>query len=277
MTKTAHPQVVKSNHIIEASYRLSVPEQRIVLACIAQVRRDEPLTDQKLYNVSAADLAALTGTDQKTAYRDLEEAAARLFERRVTITKEPNGRTRSPRKMLTRWVQSVVYVEGEGRVELRFGTDMIPFLSGLTEQFTRYSLSAVAKMDSAYAIRLFELLMQWKDEGEREITVVQLREWLQLEDRYPLFGDVKRWVIDPAVTQINERSPLFVEWAPKKAGRRIVAILFTFREKPVKKPRKPRTKRLTDAEVARKSLPGESWETARSRLHQMPLDLEPEQ
>jgi len=46
-------QVYKANALVEASYRLSLYEQRVVLACIAQVRRDEPLTDQKLYRISA--------------------------------------------------------------------------------------------------------------------------------------------------------------------------------------------------------------------------------
>ena len=50
--------VVKSNHIIEASYRLSVAEQRVILSAIAQVRRDQPkVTDAVLYSVTAAELA----------------------------------------------------------------------------------------------------------------------------------------------------------------------------------------------------------------------------
>lgn len=55
------PQVYKSNALIEASYRLSVYEQRIILGCIAQVRRDEPLTDQRLYTVSAQQIAKDAG------------------------------------------------------------------------------------------------------------------------------------------------------------------------------------------------------------------------
>jgi len=37
---TADPQIYKSNALVEASYRLSVYEQRIVLACIALDLRD---------------------------------------------------------------------------------------------------------------------------------------------------------------------------------------------------------------------------------------------
>ncbi len=51
--------VYKSNSLVEAAYRLTVQEQRIVLACIGQVRRNETVTDEVLYSITAADLAGL--------------------------------------------------------------------------------------------------------------------------------------------------------------------------------------------------------------------------
>ena len=39
-------QVVKSNSLIQAKYRLSIQEQRIMLLAISQIGKDEVLTDQ---------------------------------------------------------------------------------------------------------------------------------------------------------------------------------------------------------------------------------------
>lgn len=268
-------QVVKSNHIISASYRLSVAEQRVILSCIAQVRRDEPVTDEILYSVTASDIADLCGTDQRTAYRDLASAAERLFERRVTIMLEPDGKARAGRKRLTRWVQTVDYIEGEGRIELRFGKDILPFLTGLTEQFTRYALAAVAKMTSAHAIRLYELLAQYGGVGQREISIEQLRDWFQLGDAYPAMKDLKRRVIDPAVKQVNEHSPMEVSWTQRKAGRNVTHLVFDFapkkaldEAKAIEDEQKPKRKAtsMTDAEMAALARPGESWEQLRARL-----------
>lgn len=243
-------QVYKSNALIEASYRLSVYEQRIILGCIAQVRRDEPLTDQQLYTVTAQQIADMTGTQLGTAYQNLKAAAERLYRREVTLHEAPNGKGKG-KVRLTRWVQTVEYREAEGLVALRFGTDMVPYLSQLTEQFTRYALTDVAHMDSAYAIRLYELLCQWRDAGEREVSIEWLREAFQLEGKYPAIKDFKRWVIDPAVAQINEHSPLQVSWTQRKTGRRVTHLAFTFAPKakakaekpaapPAEKPQKPR-------------------------------------
>lgn len=272
------PMVYKSNALVEAAYRLSVQEQRILLACISQVRRDEAVTDEVLYSVRAADLAKLSGTAVEAAYSELKAAALRLKRREVRLTQEPNGKGKKPKIMITGWVQTIFYIEGEGRVELRFTKDMLPYLTELTRQFTKYALADVAKMDSAYGIRLYELLMQWDSQGQREIEIEQLREWLQLEGRYPSIKDFKKWVLDPAVAQINEHSPLSVAWAQRKTGRRVSHLLFTFGPKqPAKAIRKPTAPRkrtgLTDAEIAAKALPGESWEAARARLNQIPLEL----
>lgn len=270
--------VVKSNHIIEASYRLSVAEQRVILSAISQVRRDKPVTDEVLYSVTAADLAELCGTDPKTAYRDLQNAAERLQTRRVSLILEPDGVTiRSKRRRVTCWVQTVDYIDQEGRIEMRFGKDILPYLTGLQREFTRYALSDVAKMTSAYGIRLYELLVQWKG-GHREVALDDLRRWLQLEDRYPSIKDLKRRVLDPAVEQINEHSPLMLTWSQRKTGRKVTHLVFDYvPKKPAKVVGKGTAKRkagkISDAEIAKNARPGETWEAARARLNQMPLDL----
>ncbi|MGP4958738.1 replication initiation protein [Pseudomonas helleri] len=270
--------VYKSNALVEASYRLSVQEQRIILACIGQVRRDEPVTDEVLYSVTAADLAGLSGMAVGDAYKELKDAALRLKRRDVRLTQEPNGKGKKPKVMITGWVQTIFYIDGEGRIELRFSKDMLPYLTELTRQFTKYALADVAKMDSTHAIRLYELLMQWDSLGTREIELDQLRECLQLESRYPSIKDFKLRVLDTAIAQINEHSPLQVSWTQRKTGRRVTHLAFTFGpKKPVKTagkvPAKRKSGKLTDAEVAKLARPGESWEAAHARLNQIALPI----
>ncbi|GAB2731474.1 hypothetical protein GCM10027172_26000 [Halomonas garicola] len=233
------PLVYKSNALVEASYRLSVYEQRILLGCISQVRRDEPLTDQQLYTVSAQKIADMTGTSLGTAYQNLKAASERLYRREVTLHEAPNGNGRA-KVRLTRWVQTIEYRESEGAVALRFGTDMVPYLSQLSAQFTRYALADVAHMDSAHAIRLYELLCQWRDAGQREVSIEWLRDAFQLDGKYPAIKDFKRRVLEPAVEQINEHSPLWCKWDQRKTGRRVSHLVFTFGEKQSEKPQKRR-------------------------------------
>lgn len=283
------PQVYKSNALIEAQYRLSVAEQRIMLACMSQVRRDQPITDDKLYSVSAAEIATISDTSTKQAYRELEKAALRLKRREVRLVEEPNGQGRKRKVMLTGWVQTIIYIEEEGRVELRLTKDMLPYLTQLSTQFTRYALADVAQMTSAHAIRLYELLCQWRDIGQREVSIEWLREAFQLEGRYPAIKDFKRWVIESAVKQINAYSPIWVRWDQRKTGRKVSHFIFTFGEKNVdqhdQKIRK-KDKRTTDSSTLQPSVfgispeiiqkyarPGEPWKDsalrAKDALHEL--------
>lgn len=273
--------VYKSNALVEASYRLTPAEQRIMLSCIAQVRRDQPITDDILYSVSAAEYAALAGTESHSVYKELADAALRLKRREVWIKQEPNGKGKRPRTLITGWVQTIIYVESEGRVELRFSKDMLPYLTQLTEQFTRYALTDVAKLNSGYAIRLYELLCQWRDVGQREVSVEWLRDTFMLDGKYPAIKDFKKRVIEPAVEQINEHTSLWVKWDQRKAGRRVSHLIFTFGEKAASKPKVTAGKKRKPNEplprsghsmygippevIQKFAKPGDSWEDAALR------------
>jgi hypothetical protein len=231
MANLDRAMVYKSNSLVEASYRLSVAEQRIVLACISQVPRGEPVTDEVMYSVSVQDIADLSETDGNTTYRDLEEATLRLKRREVRIEKEANSKAKRKKVLICGWVQSVVYMENEGRVCLRFNKDMLPYLTELSAQFTKYRLKAVAKMDSAYAVRMYELLAQWQSVGRREVAVDWLRNAFQLGDKYPAMKDLKKRVIDVALAQINEHSDLTASYVQRKTGRNVTHLIFTFAPK----------------------------------------------
>lgn len=275
--------IYKSNALVEASYRLTPAEQRIMLSCIAQVRRDQPITDEVMYSVSVADYAALIGSESGSVYKELEAAALRLKRREVWIKEHPNGGGKEE-TLVTGWVQSIRYRKAEGRIELRFTKDMLPYLTQLTEQFTRYALQDVAQMTSAHGMRLYELLCQWRDAGEREVAVEWLREAFQLGGKYPAIKDFKKRVIEPAVEQINELSPMWVKWDQRKTGRRVSHLVFTFGEKAPEKPQKPRKGKtkgktggktksasgarfgISEAFIKKHMHPGEDYEDAALRL-----------
>lgn len=242
-------QVCKSNALIEAGYRLSLAEHKILLACIAQVRRDEPINAEKLYEIHAQQVAERSGVSRQAAYIELKAASDRLFERHVTVHAGPDGKPPSVRKF--RWVQQVEYIKDAGLVRVQFSSPILPYLAELTERFTVYPIADVSKLTSVHAIRLYELLIQWKGIGQREVELDWLRKVFMIEAAYKSISDLKKYVIEIAVQQINEHTPLLVSWVHRKTGRRVTHIQFSFIEKttaeaaekadgkPAKKKKKP--------------------------------------
>ena len=216
-------QVVKSNQVIEASYQLSAVEQRIVLAAISRIPKNQPITDDELYPVSVDELKQL-GVHEKTAYRDLKEGINRLYERSINLSIDDKS-------IKMRWVQEIQFLDSQSVIGIRFSKPILPFISNLSREFTKYALSDIAGINSGYGIRIYELLVQYRQIGKREISVESLRTMLELGKKYPLFADFKKRVIDTAIDQINEYSPLKVTYEQKKTGRKVTHIIFSFKEK----------------------------------------------
>jgi len=252
--------VVKANALARAAYTLTVAEHKMILSAITQVRRDEAVTDEVMYSISANALADMGGFAAKNEYRSLKAATDRLFSRYLTVQEEPNGGGRRVRKM--RWIQTADYIDDEGRVEIRFSKDVLPYLNQLSTQFFEYKLKAVSGMVSNYGVRLYEFFMQWQGAGERELAIDWLRQQWELTDKYPAIKDFKKRVIEPAIADVNTHSDLWVKWGQRKTGRSVTHLQFQFGPKEDKKA----VKRLTRAQIEAAAKPGETYEQVKDRL-----------
>lgn len=262
MDKPTYLTVVKSNKVVEASYMLTLAEQRVLLACIAQIDSTAILSEGYRFEITASGMADLAGLDSlSNAYRDLKKAAEKLYERSVIID-DPDLDNPQITQRKTRWISSIDYVPGEGKLVLSFSVGIIPYLSQLSKEFTKYKLMHVARFESVYSIRLYELLVQWSSVGEREIEVEWLKNQFQVEDKYTRLTDLKKRVIDPAVAEINEHSNLWVKYGQRKSGRTITHFQFQFGFKDQQKLRH----QITEEEINRQARPGETKTAVVARL-----------
>ena len=262
--------IYKANEVVEAGYKLTLNEQRVVLACISQVNSQEALLKTDKFLLSAQEFANLFGVSEKRAYNALVEVTESLFNRYLVID-NPDATRKNLKQLKMRWISSIGYLPDEGQVEICFSQDILPYLSELKGNFTRYNIEHVGKMTSIYGIRLYELLMQWKTTGSREIEIAWLKKQFQIEDKYATIKNFKMRVIEPAVKDINTHSNYTAEWTQRKTGRRVTHLTFIFTEKSVKKTVKPnknepRVNGVPKSEIKKKARAGESWEEAANRI-----------
>jgi plasmid replication initiation protein len=240
--------VCKANKVIEAGYKLTLNEQRVILACIAQVNSTEELLATDRFELSGKDFAALYGISQKRAYTELQEVAKQLFHRYVIID-NPDPENPKLKRTQTHWISSIDYIPDDGKIVLFFAHKILPYLGQLKGQFTRYKLEDVGKMTCIYAFRLYELLVQWQGTGKREVELEWLKQQLEIDISYDRMYDLKRYVIEPAMKDINANSNFNVSWTQRKAGRSISHLIFEFSEKTPPEPEKPKRKTKPKAVV----------------------------
>ncbi len=216
-------KISKSNELVEASYNLTLWEQRLILAALSgldsrkEISRDVVLT--------SSEYAELMQVPVKNAHRELYQATEKLYERSVIIKHEDHIEE-------FRWIQrKAIYHKGEGKVSFTWSEDIVTYISQLERRFTQYRLADVAKLNTSYAIRIYELLMRFNQTNERWIKLSDFKSLLQLEDKYPLFRDLNKRVIKPAIKEINQSSNLEVFYSTKKQDRRVIGLQFDFQEK----------------------------------------------
>ena len=218
--------VVKSNDLVEASYRLNLDEKRLIMACIAQLDSRKPVPD--LITVHAQDYAESYGLSLKNAYTQLYNASNTLFEREIKVgMTEPLGDGER-----IRWVSEIEFKKGSGEIKLRFSNKVKGYIGNLKARFTSFKFEQVSALKSVYSIRLYELFIQFQKFEQRKISLEELKEMLGIEhESYKAFKSFKQWVITPAMKELNAKTNLEVDYEQIKDGRKVVALEFFFREK----------------------------------------------
>lgn len=218
--------VVQGNSLVEAKYRLSVEEQKIIKILISQIKRDD--RDFHDYEFRIMDLAEMLGMEHKDAYGVLEKITERLVSR---VLKFYNQETQT--LLQASWLSSAEYKKGFGTVSLCFDPKLKPLLLQLQSYFTKYELGQVLQFKGQYTIRFFELRKSFLGKGKKEtvFTLKELWELFKLEkNEYKQFFDFKKRVLEPARVELLEKTGKSFSWEAIKQGRggKVVGVRFVF-------------------------------------------------
>ena len=224
--------IVKDNALINASYNLDLVEQRLILLAIVEAREsgkginaNDPLT------VHAESYINQFGVHRNTAYQALKDACDDLFARQFSYQSlSEKGNTINHK---SRWVSEVAYIDNEAVVRLIFAPAIVPLITRLEEQFTKYEIQQISNLTSAYAVRLYEILIAWRSTGKTPlITMYDFRQKIGvLETEYKRMYDFKKYVLDIALKQVNEHTDIIVKVEQHKTGRSITGFSFSFKQK----------------------------------------------
>ena len=260
--------VVIDNDLIRASYKLTANEMRLVLCALAQIPKDAEVDPKQAYYITKEDFIKL-GVEPKNVAREIREACSDLLNRVVTID-TPIG------DLSFHWLHNVLHFKSEIFEQLKkqypnakndekfintlrlhnlldslpivaksddnivarivFHENMMPYISQLKKQFTKLKLKEMFGFSSFYSFRIYLMMMQFRETGFCKISIDDLRYTLDLNEKYHLFADLKRRVIDTAIDEINEKSPYEIKYDLIKKGRTYTHLELKFKPKKESKP-----------------------------------------
>ncbi|MBR4407307.1 MAG: replication initiation protein [Clostridia bacterium] len=222
--------VAKSNDLIRKTrYNLTAQQQKIVLYAVSKIKPNDVISQE--YEFSISDLCEACGLKIDEGgyyYKSIKEDLRKLTQREWCIMPDGSEKTMS-------WIGDADILPLRGTVKITFNKNMEPYLFDLKERYTSYRLQNVLIFKNKYAIRLYEILRSYTTqklldsfvEREASFKVDELRQLLQV-DFYPRWADFQRFIIKPAVEEINSYSEdIHIEYDTYRGdGRKITTICF---------------------------------------------------
>ena len=233
--------IKKANDLIEARHSLTTWEMRIFLKIIFLVNEEahkgstnfvipirEMIKDFRLEN----------SRQSYALFRDARKALATRSIQLYQQNKDTGSWEMVNKSLFVETAHSVkMNIDGtisdddDGYIRLQLHEHIKPYLLNMNGSLDRnYTL-----FDRNYAIelpnkifRFYLLLKRFADTGFRQMTVEELRDVFDLQDKYKSFGNIKQRIIDKAQVELAEKTDIRFEYQEvKKAGTKtVVAVKF---------------------------------------------------
>ena len=223
--------VTKHNELIQAGYRLTLNEMRIVLYGISLINplsKEFPLE----YQIDIQKYIKLFGLESNNdIYSQIKETVMdKFWEREFTVN------INEKKKQRLRWLTSVQYGDKTGFLKIFINPELKNLLHQLKGHFTSYHLEKVSSFQSAYSVRIYEISIMNLNKSKKKkcsfsIEIAQLKEQLDMVEKYKKITDFNKRILEPAKKDINKHSDIRLSYELIKKGRAYHEIKFSVERK----------------------------------------------
>jgi plasmid replication initiation protein len=211
---------IQHNYLVQAKYSMNLQQKRIMLWLTSQIKPDDIAF--KEHKLSIKDLINICKLSGESAYKEIKKITFSLIEKGIRIIDITD--TNKNREIQVSWLSSADYYNGQ--VKLSFSPKLQPYLLQLKNQFTTLNVSDLMSFKSIYAIRIYELLKQYQNIGERIIHINEIKEYCGIYNKLHQYDHFKQRVLLISQREINNKSDIQFEFEPMKESRKIVSIKF---------------------------------------------------
>ena len=130
------------------------------------------------------------------------------------------------------WLSELSGNLNTNKITLYFNQRVLDLFSEIKGDYTQCLLRNTMPLKTTYAKRLYQMVMQYKPPQKvSAIALGEFRSMLQLLDSYPDYNDLNRYVIIPAIKDINKQTDILLNARPVKTGKTVNALQFSYKFK----------------------------------------------
>lgn len=215
--------VTQSNNLIEANYsdaKLPAKAMKIARLLVSKISPDD--NNLRLIKIKNAAIREYLGYKKNVPYnrfnKDLLDVCQRLNKQPVTILTEEKKILNA--YFISSWESNTI----SDTTEFEISGKLRKYLVQLKENFTSYQLQNIPKLNSAYSIRIYELLISYRKIGKRKFTVEDLKS--KIGCNYELYGHFKKKALLKAQQDLRDHTNIRFEFEEIKNGRKVVELQF---------------------------------------------------
>ncbi len=196
--------VAQHNALVNARFSFVPLQMRLFLALLARISLDD--TEFKEHVIPVSEL--LFERHGGSAYQQLDEMCDDITSFKLYIEILEDGtrkRRRRPKYDYIPLMAKAGYDGDLGGIVAAFNPLIMPYLLQLRESgnFTLADLDELRKLKSPSSVRIYWLLKEYSDFGQRTVTPEQLRFMLNIaENEYPRFSNFKARILDRAQLEL---------------------------------------------------------------------------
>lgn len=127
-------------------------------------------------------------------------------------------------------VSDVIFIRSffkDGSIHLMLNYKLFPLFLDLSKGYTDYELDYAMALTSEYAQVLYPEFSRMAFRSEWRVSLDEFRTLIGIgKDQYPLFADLKKRAIDPAVNQINTLTDLVIDYSMIRTSRAYTGLIF---------------------------------------------------
>jgi plasmid replication initiation protein len=223
--------VVTSNDLVLAKYNFSLWQKRIFNYFVSQIDKDA--TDFTLQRIYISDLIHFFDAgDGREVYEIIANVPKQLYNSSIKVPyiSEEGFHRYGEMRIITRYTKPEDREAGNAYIEFKFNDDLKPHLLELKRRFLRYDMQNIVGLQSVHSVRMFEILKSYEYLGSVSFEVEFLKTVLELGDKYKLYADFRRYVIDKAREDLTKYCDIYFDYQEIKKSRKVNEIFFTIKK-----------------------------------------------
>lgn len=217
--------ILQSRYYTQPELELTLQQKKLLMVLVSRIDSNAnsfssetiQITDYcELFNIN------YDGSNRKKLRESLLDIGKKVF----ILPIDEKGR----REQLFRWVDDIKIDYEKGTINIKLAECLRPYYLELKNSFISYQLGYTTSFHSKYSFSLYELCKAKANMVKFFITIDDAQMQLAY-GKYKNYTDLMRFVIEPAITDINKHTDIKVSCVPEKDGKKVSRLMFCVQKK----------------------------------------------